>query len=98
MELIGAIVTGVVSLGLGFYFGRLWAPTAGWALLIGVMCGGVCAVAYFGVTVLAGELAPGALDARKVGFWFSILVFAAPIVGALGSFAGYRRSPEFRQE
>lgn len=93
--MIGAIISGVVSIGLGFYFGRLWAPTASWALLIGLMCGGVCAVAYFGVTVLFGLLAPGSLDAKKIGYWFFLLIFAAPAVGTVGSFIGYRRSPEF---
>lgn len=98
MELYGAIVTGVVSLGLGFYVSRLWAPTASWSLLIGVVCGGVCAVAYFAVTVMFGQLAPGSLVAAKVGFWFSILILAAPAAGAVGAFAGYRRSPEFLQD
>ncbi|MBS0548725.1 MAG: hypothetical protein JSR24_13310 [Proteobacteria bacterium] len=98
MELYGAIVTGVVALGLGMYVARLWAPTASWALLIGVVCGGVCAVAFFGVTVLVGQLAPGTLVATKVGFWFSILIPAAPAAGALGAFIGYRRSPEFLQD
>ena len=95
MEMIGSIITGVVAITLGFYVGRLWAPTGSWALLIGIMCGGVCAVGYFGVTVLFGQLAPGTLDPKKIGYWFSLLVFAAPAIGAAGSFLGYRRSPEF---
>lgn len=98
MELIGAIITGVVSIGLGFYVSRLWAPTAIWSLLIGVMCGGVCALCYFGVTVLFGQLAPNTLQAGKIGFWFSILLFGAPALGVLGAFAGYRRAPEFQQD
>lgn len=98
MEFIGAIITGVFSIGLGFHFSRLWAPTAGWSVLIGVMCGGVCALGYFGVTVLFGQLAPHTLEPGKIGFWFSILVFAAPAIGAVGAFAGYRRSPEFQQD
>ncbi len=98
MEFIGAIITGVVSIGLGFYFSRLWAPTATWSVLIGLMCGGVCALGYFGVTVLFGQLAPHTLEAGKIGFWFSILLFAAPAIGVVGAFAGYRRSPEFQQD
>ena len=98
MEMIGSIISGVVSIGLGFYFGRLWAPGASWALLIGAMCGGVCALLFFGATVLFGQLAPGTLDPKRIGYWFSILVFAAPVTGAVGSFLGYRRSPEFQQD
>jgi hypothetical protein len=94
----GAIVAGVVSIALGFYVARLWAPAASWALLIGLMCGGVCAVAYFAVTVLSGQLAPRTFDPKKIGYWFTILVFAAPAIGALGSFLGYRRTPEFHQD
>jgi ABC-type multidrug transport system permease subunit len=94
----GAIITGFVALALGLYVGRLWAPTPSWSLLIGLMCGGVCAMGYFGVTVLFGQLAPGALSAKTIGYWFFILIFAAPLVGALGSFLGYRRSPEFQQD
>ena len=71
MEAIGAIITCVVSLGLGLYVGRLWAPTASWALLIGVVCGGFCAVGFFGATVLFGQLAPHTLVAKKIGYWFS---------------------------
>src|ERR1700735_3193118 len=93
--MIGSIITVVVSIGLGFQVARLWAPTAGWALLIGVVCGGACAILYFAVTVLFGQLAPGTLDPKKIGYWFSLLVFAAPAIGAAGSFLGYRRSPEF---
>ena len=94
----GAIVAGVVSIAVGLYVARLWAPTASWALLIGLMCGFVCAVAYFGVTVLVGQLAPHTLDPKKIGYWFTILVFAAPAIGAVGSFIGYRRMPEFHQD
>jgi ABC-type multidrug transport system permease subunit len=98
VEMIGSIITGVVSIALGFYLARLWAPGASWALLIGVMCGGVCAVLFFGATVLFGQLAPGAADPKKIGYWFFILIFAAPALGAVGSFLGYRRSPEFQQD
>lgn len=98
MEMIGSIITGVASIALGFYLGRLWAPAANWALLIGVMCGGVCAVGFFGATVLFGQLAPGTVDPKRIGYWFSILIFAAPVIGAVGSFFGYRRSPEFQQD
>jgi len=93
VETIAAIVDCAVATGLGFHLARLWAPTAVWALFIGVVSGGICAVAYFGTTVLAGELMPHALDAGKIGFWFLMLIFAAPVCGALGGFAGYRRAP-----
>jgi hypothetical protein len=96
--MIGAIVAGVISIALGYYVARLWAPTASWALLIGLMCGGVCAVAYFAITVLTGQLAPRTLDAKKIGYWFFILVFAAPVLGAVGALLGYRRTPEFQQD
>jgi MFS family permease len=95
VELLCAIVTAVIALGLGFYFSRLWAPTAGWSLLIGVVCGVVCAIGYFGGTVLLGEFVPDLLDPNKVGYWFMMLVFGAPVIGALGGFMGYRRTPEF---
>ena len=98
MEMIGAIVAGVISNALGFYVARLWAPSASWALLIGAMCGGVCAVVFFGVAVLMGQLVPHTTDPKKIGFWFLIVVFVAPIAGALGGFLGYRRAPEFQQD
>lgn len=98
MEMIGSIITGVVAIGLGFYVGRLWAPTVSWSLLIGVVCGGVCAILYFGATVLMGQLAPNTLDPKKIGYWFFLLIFAGPILGALGAFLGYRRMPEFQQD
>jgi hypothetical protein len=96
--MIGAIITGVVSIGLGAYVARLWAPTASWALLIGGMCGGVCAVVFFGATVLVGQLVPNTTDPKKIGFWFLIVVLAAPVAGALGGFLGYRRAPEFQPD
>jgi len=96
--MIGAIITGVVSMALGVYVARLWAPSASWALLIGGMCGGVCAVVFFGAAVLTGQLVPHTTDPKKIGFWFLIVVFAAPIAGALGGFLGYRRAPEFQQD
>ena len=96
--MIGAIIAGVVSIALGFYVARLWAPTASWALLIGAMCGGVCAVVFFGASVLAGQLVPHSMDPKQIGYWFKIVVFAAPVTGAIGSFFGYRRMPEFQQD
>ena len=96
--MIGSIISGVVSICLGFYFGRLWAPSASWALLIGAMCGGVCALVFFGAGVLTGQLVPHSMDPKQIGYWFKIVVFAAPAIGALGSFLGYRRSPEFQQD
>jgi hypothetical protein len=93
VELLGAIVDAVAALAFGFYFARLWAPAAGWSVLIGLVCGGVCAVIYFGASVLTGELVPHLFDAQKVGYWFMILVFAAPVLGAIGAFFGYRRMP-----
>jgi hypothetical protein len=96
--MIGAIITGVVAVALGFYVARLWAPTAGWAVLIGLMCGGVCAVMFFGASVLTGQLVPHSMDPKQIGYWFKIVVFAAPVAGALGAFLGYRRSPEFQQD
>ena len=96
--MIGAIITGVVAIALGVYVARLWAPSASWALLIGAMCGGVCAVVFFGVAVLMGQLVPHTTDPKKIGFWFLIVVFVAPVAGALGGFLGYRRAPEFQQD
>jgi hypothetical protein len=96
--MIGAIITGVVSIALGFYVARLWAPTAGWSALIGLMCGGVCALMFFGGSVLVGQLVPHSMDPKQIGYWFKIVVFAAPVTGALGAFFGYRRSPEFQQD
>ncbi len=96
MEFLGAIITGVVSIALGFYFSRLWAPGTSWALLIGLVCGGVCASAFFCVCVLTGQLVPHTMDAKKIGYWFFILIFAAPLIGAVGAFLGYRRAPEFQ--
>ena len=93
MESFGAIVACLVAIGLGSYLARLWAPTSVWALLIGVVSGGICAAVYFVATVLAGELVPDLLDAKKVGFWFMILLAAAPSCGALGGIIGYRRTP-----
>jgi hypothetical protein len=95
VEMIGSIITAVVSIALGFYVGRLWAPTTSWSLLIGLVCGGICAVGYFGLTVLIGQLAPGTFDPKKIGYWFFLLVFCAPVIGAVGAFLGYRRSPDF---
>jgi ABC-type multidrug transport system permease subunit len=96
--MIGAIITGVVAIALGLYVARLWAPSASWALLIGGMCGGVCAVVFFGAEVLMGQLVPNTTDPKKIGFWFLIMVFAVPVAGALGGFLGYRRAPEFQQD
>jgi hypothetical protein len=96
--MIGAIITGVVAIALSLYVARLWAPTAGWAVLIGLMCGGVCAVMFFGMSVLTGQLVPHSMDPKQIGYWFKIVVFAAPVAGALGAFLGYRRSPEFQQD
>jgi hypothetical protein len=96
--MIGSIITGVVAIALGFYVGRLWAPTIAWSILIGLVCGGVCAIIYFGATVLAGQLAPHTFDPKKIGYWFFILIFVAPLIGALGAFLGYRRTPEFQQD
>ena len=98
VEMIGAIVTGVFAVALGFYVARLWGPSASWALLIGVMCGGVCAIFYFGVSVLTGQLVPHSMDPGQIGYWFKIMIFAAPLAGALGGFLGYRRAPEFNPD
>jgi hypothetical protein len=94
----GAIIAGVVSIALGFYVARLWGPSTSWALLIGAMCGGVCAVVFFGAGVLTGQLVPHTTDAKKIGYWFTILIFAAPAIGAAGGYLGYRRAPEFQQD
>ena len=94
----GAIIAGVVSIALGFYVARLWGPSASWALLIGAMCGGVCAVVFFSAAVLTGQLVPHTTDPTKIGYWFSILIFAAPVIGAVGGFLGYRRTPDFQQD
>jgi ABC-type transporter Mla maintaining outer membrane lipid asymmetry permease subunit MlaE len=96
--MIGAIITGFVAIALGFYIARLWGPSASWALLIGLMCGGVCAIVYFGASVLTGQLVPHSMDPRQIGYWFKIVIFAAPVAGALGGFLGYRRAPEFQQD
>ena len=48
--------------------------------------------------LLAGQLAPHTLDPKKIGYWFSILVFSAPLIGAFGAFFGYRRSPDFQPD
>ncbi len=42
--------------------------------------------------------APNTLDPKKIGYWFFLLIFAGPILGALGAFLGYRRMPEFQQD
>ena len=96
--MIGAIITGVVAVALGFYVARLWAPSASWALLIGVMCGGVCAVVFFGMSVLVGQLVPHSMDPKQIGYWFKVMVFAAPVAGAIGGFLGVRRTPDFQPD
>lgn len=93
MEFSGAVVACLGSVGLGLYFARLWAPSAGRALLIGIAVGGICAVEYLASTLLVGRLAPHVVDAERIGFWFVMLLAAAPACGALGSFVGYRRAP-----
>jgi hypothetical protein len=98
VEMTGAIIAGVVSIALGFHFARLWAPGGSWALLIGAMCGGLCAVIFFGASVLTGQLVPSTMDPKKIGYWFFILIFAAPALGAVGGLLGYRRTPEFRRD
>jgi len=93
VELLGAIVSCLIAIGLGFHFSRLWAATVHWALLIGIVSGGVCAGGYFLAAVLLGQLVMHSLDPSKIGADFLVLLPAAPICGAIGAFVGYRRTP-----
>lgn len=88
----GGILDCVLALLLGLHAGRHWARGPGWAVLVGLVLGGVCYVLYFTVTSWIGTLWPQAVDGRVLGLHLILGGIAAPVSGALGALLAYRRS------
>ena len=72
--------------------GYRWTLGPPWHLIAGVVVGAIGAIVYFAVANWVGRASPGVLDPRLVGLHFIVLVIAAPVVGALGAWFGYRKS------
>ena len=92
VETAGACVAGALSFLIGWQVGRRWAPRPASAVLLGLIVGGLCVGLYFLVSAWIETRWPNLFDAYIVGLHLVILILAAPVLGALGSLLGYRRS------
>jgi hypothetical protein len=92
LEVVGAVAAGVVALVLAFVAGYRATFGQPWIALVGLAIGEICAVVYFGVANWVGRTHVGLLDARLVGIYFLVLVFAAALCGLIGSWFGHRKS------
>ena len=91
-EAVGALGAGVVAFVVAFVVG--WRATFGqpWLSLVGVVIGEVSAGVYFLAANWVGRNMPGMLDARLVGVYLMVLVFAAGLLGVVGASFGHRKS------
>ncbi len=87
-EAVGALGAGVVAFVVGgrATFGQPWLS------LVGVVIGEVSAGVYFLAANWVGRNMPGMLDARLVGVYLMVLVFAAGLLGIVGASFGHRKS------
>lgn len=91
-EAVGAIGAGVLALVAAFVVGYRATFGQPWISLAGLAIGEVCAGVYFLVANWVGRSTPGLLDARLVGVYLMILVFAAGACGIVGGWFGQRKS------
>ncbi|MBS0524775.1 MAG: hypothetical protein JSS04_14190 [Proteobacteria bacterium] len=91
-EAVGAVGAGVLAFGVAFVVGYRATFGQPWISLAGLAIGEVCAGVYFLGANWIGRSAPGLLDARLVGVYLMILVFAAGLCGLAGSWFGQRKS------
>ena len=91
-EAVGALGAGVVVFVVAFVVG--WRATFGqpWLSLVGLVIGEVSAGVYFLAANWVGRNMPGMLDARLVGVYLMVLVFAAGLLGVVGASFGHRKS------
>ena len=91
-EAVGALGAGVVAFVVAFVVG--WRATFGqpWLSLVGLVIGEVSAGVYFLAANWIGRNMPGILDARLVGVYLMVLVFAAGLSGIIGASFGHRKS------
>jgi hypothetical protein len=91
-EAVGAVGAGVLAFAIAFAVG--YRATFGQPLisLAGLVIGEVCAGVYFLTANWVGRSTPGLLDARLVGIYLLVLVFAAGLCGIVGAWFGHRKS------
>jgi hypothetical protein len=92
LEAVGAGAAGVLAFALAFAAGYRATFGQPWVSLAGLVIGEVCAGVYFLAANSIGRSHPGLLDARLVGVYFMILVFAAGLCGIVGAWFGHRKS------
>lgn len=92
METIGALVGCGAALAVGAVLGYRWTLGTPWHLIAGLLVGAACTAIYFVVATWVGRAMPGTLEARQVGVNFMVLMPAAPLVGLMGAWFGYRKS------
>ena len=91
-EAVGAVGAGVLAFVLAFVVGYRATFAQPWISLVGLVIGEVCAGVYFLVANWVGRSTPGLLDARLVGVYLMVLVFAAGLCGFVGAWFGHRKS------
>jgi hypothetical protein len=91
-EAVGAVGAGVLTLVVAFVAGYRTTFGQPWISLIGLAIGEVSSGVYFGVANWVGRSMPGLLDARLVGVYLMILMFAGGLCGAIGAWFGHRKS------
>ncbi len=91
-EAVGALGAAVLAFVVAFVVG--WRATFGqpWLSLVGLVIGEVSASVYFLAANWVGRNMPGMLDARLVGVYLMVLVFAAGLSGIVGASFGHRKS------
>ena len=92
VEAVGALGAAVLAFAVAFVAGYRATFGQPWISLVGLAVGEVCAGVYFLAANWVGRSMPGLLDARLVGVYLLVLVFAAGLVGIVGAWFGHRKS------
>ncbi len=91
-EAVGAVGAGVLAFAVAFAVGYRATFGQPFISLAGLVIGELCAGVYFLTANWVGRNTPGLLDARLVGVYLMVLVFAAGLCGIAGSWFGHRKS------
>ncbi len=91
-EAIGALGAGVLAFVVAFVVGYRATFGQPWLSLVGLVIGEVFAGVYFLGGNWIGRNMPGVLDARLIGVYLMVLVFAAGLLGIVGASFGQRKS------
>ena len=91
-EAVGAAGAGVLAFAVAFAVGYRATFGQPWVSLAGLVIGELCAGVYFLAGNWIGRSHLGLLDARLIGIYFMVLVFAAGLCGVIGAWFGHRKS------